>query len=134
VEVPNVVDESQADAESMLEDADLDAVIVENPSASVPEGDVVLQLPTAGTLVAPGSEVAVVVSSGPPETDATVSVPNVVGKALADAEKELRDAGFSVESVSVTGTSEKPGDVFAQAPASGTSAPEGSTITIVYAE
>ena len=107
---------------------------VENPSESVAKGSVIMQLPTAGTLVAPGAEVAIVVSSGAPEGAATVSVPDVVGKTRADAEAALRAAGLGVQSIGVSGTSEKVGDVFEQAPAAGESVPEGSTVTVLYAE
>jgi len=132
--VPDVSGQSRADAEQTLEDAGLEVTVVENPSDTVDKGDVILQLPTAGTIVAPGSEVAIVVSSGPPETEETVSVPDVVGMPRADAEKALRDAGLEVESVAVGGTTEKVGEVFAQAPVAGTSVPVGSTVTVVFAE
>ncbi len=52
----------------------------------------------------------------------------------ADAEAALRAAGLGVQSIGVSGTSEKVGDVFEQAPAAGESVPEGSTVTVLYAE
>jgi serine/threonine-protein kinase len=134
VTVPDVTGDTQADAESALRDAGLEASAVENPSESVPKGSVIMQLPTAGTVVVPGAEVAIVVSSGAPEGAATVSVPNVVGKTRADAEAALRAAGLGVQSIGVSGTSEKVGEVFEQAPAAGESVPEGSTVTVLYAE
>ena len=134
VTVPDVTGATQADAESTLRDAGLKVVAVENPSESVAQGSVIMQLPTAGTVVVPGAEVAIVVSSGAPEGAATVSVPSVVGMTTADAENALRAAGLGVQSIGVSGTSEKVGDVFEQAPAAGESVPEGSTVTVLYAE
>lgn len=134
VKVPDVIGESQDDAEATLEDAGLDVTVVENPSDTVEKGVVILQLPTGGTVVAVDSEIAIVVSSGPSQTQETVTVPDVVGMPRADAEKALRDAGLEVESVAVGGVSEDIGDVFAQAPASGSTVPKGSIVTVVFAE
>jgi beta-lactam-binding protein with PASTA domain len=134
VSVPDVTGKSQSNAEGALRDAGLKAVAVENPSESVAKGSVSMQLPTAGTLVTPGAEVAIVVSSGAPQGAATVSVPNVIGQSRADAEAALRAAGLSVQSIGVSGTSEKVGDVFEQAPGAGESVPEASTVTVLYAQ
>jgi beta-lactam-binding protein with PASTA domain len=134
VSVPDVVGAVQADAEKAISDAGLKAVVVENPSETVAKGSVFMQLPTAGTLVTPGAEVAIAVSTGAPQSAAKVSVPNVVGKTTADAEATLRAAGLGVQSIAVAGTAEKAGYVFQQAPEAGASIPEGSTVTVLYAE
>jgi serine/threonine-protein kinase len=92
------------------------------------------QLPSAGTIVAPGTSVAIVVSTGAPEDATTVAVPNVVGEELPDAREILQDAGFSIEEVSVPGTAENSQDVLAQVPSAGSAAAPGSTVTLLFAE
>ncbi|WNM57295.1 PASTA domain-containing protein [Candidatus Nitrospira allomarina] len=65
--VPNVVGLSQNNAQKTLAAAGLTVGIVTTTiSATVPIGDVIGQKPGAGTNVAPGSSVALVISSGPP--------------------------------------------------------------------
>lgn len=56
---------------------------------------VVNQVPKGGTKVDVGSEVILYVEKSE-EDSGTVPVPNVVGKSYADAEKVLKDAGFTV--------------------------------------
>ena len=67
VAVPNVVNLTQAAATTALGNAGLTLGTVSTASSTtVPAGSVISQNPGAGTLVAPGSAVALVVSSGPP--------------------------------------------------------------------
>jgi serine/threonine-protein kinase len=66
--VPNVVGLDQSDAESALKDAGLEVKVEEQQSPAVPEGRVISQNPSAGTNVAKGTTVTIVVStasSGP---------------------------------------------------------------------
>jgi serine/threonine-protein kinase len=60
-------------------------------SATVDRGKVIEQSPGARRRVKRGSEVRLVVSSGP----VSAVVPSVVGLTLADARSKLRDAGFT---------------------------------------
>ena len=82
--VPNVVAQTQATAQSQITSAGL-AVgsVTTQPSATAPINTVISQSPTGGTQVAAGSAVNLVVSSGPQLVD----VPNVVG---ADSEQPHR--------------------------------------------
>jgi len=66
VAVPNVVGSTQAAATSAITSAGLTVgTITPAPSSSVPAGSVMLQTPAAGTVVASGSTVNLVVSIGP---------------------------------------------------------------------
>jgi len=96
IAVPNVIGESLAQASNKL-GADQLAVgnVTYQPSSSVPQGDVISTNPSPGTKVAPGSSVDLVVSSG-----ATVTVPNVIGESLAQAESDLKNAGLTIGQVS----------------------------------
>ncbi len=93
-------------------------------------GIAIAQSPEPGARVEEGSDVHVVMSSGPPP----VRVPNVVGKAASTAESAVADAGlrYSVSRVAAPGT--MPGTVVRQSPATPASAPRGSTIGLFLAE
>src|SRR5437588_1800377 len=78
VPVPNVVGQTQAAATSALTSAGLTAgTVTQQSSTTVPSGNVISESPAAGTSVAKGSAVNLVVSSGaPPPTP--VAPPPVV--------------------------------------------------------
>jgi eukaryotic-like serine/threonine-protein kinase len=67
------------------------------------------------------------------EDPALISVPNVVGQPVAEAEKALTDAGFEVRRAYET--SDQPVDqVLRQDPGAGKEAEEGSTVTITLSQ
>jgi hypothetical protein len=97
-------------------------------STSIPAGNVISQNPAAGTAAAPGSAVALVVSSGPP----SASVPNVVGLSQAAATSLLQSAGLTVGVVTLQASTSIPaGNVISQNPAAGTAAAPGSAVALV---
>src|SRR5581483_2239260 len=86
---------------------------------------VIAQAPKAGKDVVVGSVVRINVSRGPKP----VSVPNVVGDPVANAESALRGAGFSVTQSAIDSDAPK-GQVVAQDPVAGTNATAGSKVTL----
>ena len=95
-------------------------------SSGVPPGQVIRQSPAAGTTLLRGGSVRYWVSSGPP----MVPVPDVVRASEGSATDTLRAAGFSV-AVSTTGGGDGfPGNVVEQEPSAGSSALQGSQVTI----
>ena len=122
--VPSVVNQPRSDARAVLESQGFDVVMTERDS-DVDEGIVVATDPSAGTSVPEGSTVTVFYSDGPEE------VPDVVGDPQKVAEKTLTDAGFEVDVVETTDTTEEKGTVIRQSPEGGERADEGSTVTIV---
>lgn len=62
--------------------------------------------------------------------DEIVAVPSVINKPVADAQAELRDAGFEVEVQEVDNDNFPPGTVFAQDPAGGVKVNKGTTVRI----
>ncbi len=69
VTVPNVVGQTQADAEFVITDANLTVgAITHESSDTVPSGNVISQNPAAGTSVAQGSAIHLVISLGPANT------------------------------------------------------------------
>src|SRR5690625_430226 len=92
IDVPLTVNMSQKDAVAALEDVDLKAEIKEEYSDTLAAGHVLSQEPNSGTLYR-GDTVTVVVSRGPER----IEVPNVLGKHVDEAKKELEDLGFEVK-------------------------------------
>lgn len=64
-EVPNVAGRTEADARSLLEDAGFVVTVTYSESSTVTEGNVISQNPSAGTQVAPGTTVTLVVAKAP---------------------------------------------------------------------
>lgn len=132
--VPNVIGMTRADAEAALQAASLEVLIVENASDSVAEGLVIVQMPAPGTVVVPGSEVAIAVSTGSPGGTEFTTVPDVGGMTLDEAEQVLSDAGLNMAPIGVTSTTEAAGKVFAQTPVAGDTIPADSTVIVLYAQ
>ena len=128
VQVPNVVDAKEADAEKEIEDAGLIVKKEFEASDDVDAGRVISVSPDAGTEVEEGSEVTIVVSTGP-ETK-MVPVPKLVGREAADAEAALTSAGL-VGSVTEQYSDEPAGQVISQSPLEGEQLEEGSTVSYV---
>lgn len=97
-------------------------------SSVVPYGTVIGQSPSAGTMVNPGSTVAVTVSKGPsPQT----LIPNVVGMNETAAKETLTAAGFTYKVVyAPTQDPTKVGIVIYQFPGGMSSASPGSQVII----
>jgi beta-lactam-binding protein with PASTA domain len=127
--VPTVVGLTQATASSAITSAGLVVGTVSTQSSSmVPAGSVISQSPTAGTNVASGSAVNIVVSSGPTQE----SVPTVAGLTQAAASSAITSAGLVVGTVSTQSSSIVPaGSVISQSPTAGTNVASGSAVNIV---
>lgn len=91
VPVPNVVGDSQEDAEQALQDVGFQVSVQEEASSEVPEGQVIRQSPLANQLALEGSTVTIWVSIGP----ATVEVPDVRTESEAGAKAILTDLGLN---------------------------------------
>ena len=127
VAVPDVVGEAQADAEAALQNAGLAASVSQREDGTVAAGTVLAQDPAAGTSVALGRTVALVVATAP----AAVPVPGVIDQAEDDAVAALEDAGFRVRvRATDADTPEEDGVVTDQNPDPDTAAAPGSRVTI----
>jgi len=129
VAVPNVVGQTQAAATTAIQNAGLVLGTVTTASSNnVPAGNVISENPAAGTPVAPGSAVNLVVSSGP----APVAVPNVVGQTQAAATTAIQNAGLVLGTVTTASSNNVPaGNVSSSNPASGTQVNPGSSVNLV---
>ena len=102
--------------------------VTQQSSATVPEGKVISQDPTAGTSVANGSAVNLVVSTGP----ALVSVPDVVGLMQAAATTTITNAELVVGTVTQESSATVPaGRVISQDPLAETTVASGSAVSLV---
>jgi serine/threonine-protein kinase len=129
VEVPEVLGLSVDEATQTFEGAGflVKPVDVEN-DAEV--GTVVDQSPAGGELVAPGSEVTILVSAG-----VTVTlIPNVVGLSQEEATQTLNDAGYEVQSKGTFDDQVAEGVVINQSPEGGTTADAGTRVDIVVSQ
>jgi beta-lactam-binding protein with PASTA domain len=130
VSVPNVVNKTQAAASTAITDAGLKVgTITTAASSTVASGSVISQNPTAGTSVATGSSVNMVIATQP-----LVSVPNVVNKTQAAASTAITGAGLKVGTITTaTSSTVAAGSVISQNPAAGTSVTAGSSVSLVIA-
>ena len=123
--VPQVIGQSQGEAEALLSDAKLRIRQVLQRDVNLPEGQVLDVLPRPGAQVRANSEVDLVVSSG------RVQVPDVRGKTQEEAIAALQKLGFAV-GLEPRDSLEPVGKVLDQRPVNQL-APRGSTVVIVIA-
>jgi beta-lactam-binding protein with PASTA domain len=142
VSVPDVVGQTRGTAVSAIRAAGLAPQAFTVPSAQ-PQGTVVSQNPQAGKRVPGGSRVRLNISSGqtsggvppppppppPGAKPATVTVPDVTGRAQEAAQRQLNSAGLKAGVVYVP--SDQPeGTVVSQSPEAGTSQKRGTRIQL----
>jgi eukaryotic-like serine/threonine-protein kinase len=153
VRVPDVVGTTSSEATKTLGDAGFEVNVVAVPSDR-PSGQVVAQSPSAGSEADEGSTVRLNVaqkaaattttettateststetSTEPTQTTPTpepATVPDVVGKELADAARAFNDEGLKV-AVAYVPSQEPRGQVVAQAKPAGTELKEGDTVQL----
>src|SRR5215218_4021993 len=127
VAVPAVVGATRDEAERTLRDVELEPAVTEREDADAEPGTVLEQDPAAGTRIAKGGTVALVVAKAPAE----VPVPGVIDAPEEDARRTLEDAGFDVRVEEAPAeTPDEDGIVLAQDPRPDTPVREGSVVTI----
>ena len=131
--VPDVVGQSEADANKALQAAGFVAKANQAYSDSAPAGTVVAQTPPGGVYAKTGATVEVTVSLGTAAPDA-VAVPDVTGKTQDEATQTLEAAGFKVEVLGALSDTVPEGSVIGQAPSAGLSSPPGAIVTIAVSQ
>jgi eukaryotic-like serine/threonine-protein kinase len=124
--VPQVDGQTLSQAEKAITAAGLKYTVQKQASATTPKNIVISTSPANGNVVPAGSEVVIVVSSGPK----LVAVPPVKHQSVTQAEATLRAAGFQVTEQTANNTTAPPNTVIKQDPPAGTKAKFGSTVTI----
>ncbi|MFG2644143.1 Stk1 family PASTA domain-containing Ser/Thr kinase [Streptomyces sp. NPDC048370] len=125
IDVPDVAGDAVAEATRTLRDAGLKVEIAsEQIHSAEPAGTVAAQSLAEGSRAARGDRIVLTVSKGP----RMIEVPDVTGESTDSARAKLEGAGFEVK---VQKTFPFLGDtVSGQSVDGGTTAPEGSTVTI----
>ncbi len=129
VDVPAVVGLPVAEAQGLLENANLEVRIADGEySKRIAEGDVLRVQPAEGTRLQQGDRVTLVPSLGPPP----VSVPDLVGKTVPKARDLLRQANLDMGKLTKRyDESVAAGLVIEQSVAADDQAPFGSEIDVV---
>jgi len=127
VAVPRVVGDPIQTATAKLAQAKLVADPVRQPSDTVPADTVISQNPTDGTEVSPNSTVRLFVSSGP----TAVTVPDLKGLTVQEAQSQLSDQGLAVGTVTeVDDPDTEAGKIIDTNPGAGTSVAPDTKINV----
>ncbi len=126
VQAPNLVSESYTQAQLDADKVGLKLTFTSRPNDTTqPDNTVVEQNPTAGSSMRKGDTITVVVVSG----QATVVVPNTVGRTENDARNQLTAAGLQVGVRSEQNDPSIPaGQIISTNPRSGIQIQRGSTV------
>jgi beta-lactam-binding protein with PASTA domain/predicted Ser/Thr protein kinase len=130
VGVPQVAGLTLQSAQGRLQRAGLKWTVREQTSDTVDKGRVISATPPEGQKVDKGSEVALVVSTGPEQVD----VPDVTGKSFDEASSQLVAAGLKVTRKDQETADKDPGTVLAQNPKGGGQAAKGSAVQLTVAK
>lgn len=106
------------------------AGIAEEFNSTIPKGLVISTIPSNGQKVKRDTPVSILVSKGVEE----VALTTYIGQSADQAQNELTEAGFSVESTFAYSESIAAGAVISQTPSGLVSAPKGSAITLVVSK
>jgi serine/threonine-protein kinase len=129
VNAPSVVGYTVADASNVLTSAGFAVNTITQTSTTAPPNTVISQSATGK--VPPGSTITLVVAAAP----TTATVPSVTGALVRSAEATLTGAGFKVsQSTKVVALPSDNGVVLSQSPSAGSTAPKGSTVSLVVGQ
>lgn len=98
VEVPSVLNKSEAEATAMLEKEGFVVEKLEEYHDEIVKGNIISQTPEAGSYLSREGTVTIVISNGKLKTD--VSMPGLIGMTEEQAKKTLSDMGLVCSSVS----------------------------------
>ncbi|MES4886951.1 Stk1 family PASTA domain-containing Ser/Thr kinase [Streptomyces sp. NPDC096012] len=129
---PNFVDHTYSEAQKMAVNSDLKlGPPTRKPCENQPKNTVCSQDPEAGTKVAKGDTINLVVSTGAPK----VAVPSVLGQSFDEAKATLEGDKYQFNVVKKERVSaEEAGRVLEQNPPLGKEVEKGSTITLTVAK
>lgn len=128
VTVPDVKGQSQGDATTALKKAGFTVKAASKPNSTVTKGTVYDQTPAGGTPAPKGSQITIMVSSGPE----MVTIPSdLVGKLKSEASTALAAIGLVADfQDAAPNDPTKPNQVAGTDPIGGTSVPKGSTVKV----
>ena len=127
LEVPNVTGMQVVEAQKLIEGAGFEVVLKDEFDDKVTPGLVVRQDPVAKTMCKEGHSIFLYISKGME----TVEVPNLVGKALAEAERLIAKKGFVLGDITVVHKEGAKGVVQSQIPQANKPIAHGSKIDLI---
>ncbi|MGI6752405.1 MAG: Stk1 family PASTA domain-containing Ser/Thr kinase [Anaerovoracaceae bacterium] len=131
VKVPDLLGMKVEEAETLLDELGLKLEIDKEVfSPTYDEGEIASQKPLDGMEIKKGQSVKVNVSKGMEEG----MVPDVTGKTLDTAKREIEDAGFNVGMVTEDFSTKPEGIIIRQTPNPGDKAREGDRINLVISK
>jgi serine/threonine-protein kinase len=127
VEVPDVVNKPQIEAEALIKEAGFKVgEPVEKHDPEVEKGKVISQNPKGGSRAEEGSTVILTISLGVEMG----TVPDIVNMTEVEAKKALKDAGFEADpQPAIHSTEVGPGKVISQDPVAGSELEKGSKVS-----
>src|SRR3954451_3164893 len=125
--VPTVLKKQQEDATRILSEAGFQVNPKPIPRANAVQGQVIEQDPTAGSRAPEGSVVTITYTVGL----GSAFIPDVEGTTKADAEQQLRKAGFQTAIENQHSNNVKKGNVIGTDPPAGTKLERQKTVTIL---
>lgn len=127
INVPNVINLPQADAESALTNAGLVFDVVKDYSDDIVAGHVLAIDPAVGVPIHPSTPVKLVVSEGVEH----VNVPDVIGKPQDEASSILQSGRLGVGVTQAYSEDIAEGAVISQTPASGSFVPHSTSVKLI---
>lgn len=125
--VPEVAGSSQQQAQIAIENAGFTLGSVSQQMSDKPRGAVVGSSPPAGTMLDLPATVSITLSQGP----ATVQIPDLTGRTLADARSTLEQLGLRLGPISTdTSSFMTENTVLGQAPAPGATVSAGASVNL----
>lgn len=128
LKVPNIVNHEREEAISMVQDAGFTYSLEQAPSDSITKGYVISTDPVAGAAADEGSEIKIIISTGP-ETVMT-KVPQLKGLSKESAIAKIESSNLSISNISTAESDLVAGTVIDQNIAAGTEIEEHTKISI----
>ena len=129
VKVPDLLGKTESEAKEELKKYNLGYQIIgRETSDKYDKGEILSQDPSSGTEVEKNQTIKIKISTGAEPKE--VSVPDVRGKAQANAQKILEDANLVVNTEFSFSDSVENGSVISTNPEAGTTVEEGSSVTM----
>ena len=130
VAVPDVTNQDSNVASLALKNLGLNPIEQQQSSDQIASGMVISTDPAAGTSVKNGTDITVVVSSGPPP----VTVPDLSKVSETAAQGVIEKANLKANVTEQEDASKPAGTFISQNPAANTSVPKNTQITVVYSK
>ncbi len=128
LKVPDIVNREREEAISMIQDAGFTYVLEQAPSDSITKGYVISTDPVAGAAADEGSEIKIIISTGP-ETIMT-KVPQLKGLSKQSALDKIESSNLSIGNISTADSDLDAGTVIDQNIAAGTQIEAHTKISI----